>query len=70
MVTAVQVHQAFSTKRKMLRNSLQPHYSLFQIEHALSVNGLDAQLRPQQLSFDNYVSLYRSLHGHSLHDKH
>ena len=61
MVNAVQVNQAFSTKRKMLRNSLQPRYCLSQIETALSANGLDAQLRPQQLSFDKFVSLYISL---------
>ena len=51
-------------KRKMLRNCLQARYSVPQIEAAMSAAKLDAQLRPQQLSFDDYVLLYKGLHPH------
>lgn len=61
---ALQVQQAFSMKRKMLRNCLQARYSVPQIEAAMSAASLDAQLRPQQLSLDDYVLLYRGLHPH------
>ena len=59
----MQVRQAFSMKRKMLRNSLQPLYSLPQITQALTVAGLSAQVRPQQLSLHEYVKLYEALHA-------
>lgn len=59
---ALQVRQAFSMKRKMLRNCLQASYSVPQIEAAMSAASLDAQLRPQQLSLNDYVLLYRGLH--------
>lgn len=52
-------------KRKMLRNCLQARYSVPQIEAALSAASLDAQLRPQQLSLDDYVLLYKGLHLHT-----
>lgn len=51
-------------KRKMLRNCLQACYSVTHIDAAMSAAKLDAQLRPQQLSFDDYVLLYESLHPH------
>ena len=51
-------------KRKMLRNCLQAYYGVTQIEGAMSAAKLDAQLRPQQLSFDDYVLLYEGLHSH------
>lgn len=57
------VRQAFSMKRKMLRNSLQPLYSLPQITQALTVAGLSAQVRPQQLSLHEYAKLYEALHA-------
>ena len=61
-LTAAQVRQAFSMKRKMLRNCLQARYSVAQVEAAMSAARLDTQVRPQQLSFDDYVLLYRGLH--------
>lgn len=51
-------------KRKMLRNCLQTCYSVSQIDTAMSAARLDTQVRPQQLSFDDYVLLYKSLHAH------
>ena len=58
----LQVHQAFSTKRKMLRNSLQPLYDPSHIAHAMTAAGITDTIRPQQLSFGSYVALYKALH--------
>ena len=58
---SIQVRQAFSMKRKMLRNCLQACYSVSQIDTAMSAARLDAQVRPQQLSLDDYILLYRGL---------
>lgn len=49
-------------KRKMLRNSLQALYSASQIEAAMTGTCIQHQVRPQQLTFDEYVSLYKALH--------
>ena len=56
-----QVRQAFATKRKMVRNSLQPLYSASHITSAIEKAQLNFDLRPQQLSFDDYVKLYDAL---------
>lgn len=58
------VRQAFSMKRKMLRNCLQPCYSVSQIDMAMSAARLDAHVRPQQMSLEDYVLLYDGLHAH------
>ena len=60
---SMQVRQAFSMKRKMLRNSLQPMYEQSQISSALDAAGLSETVRPQQLSLDQYVDLYKALHS-------
>ncbi len=59
----LQVRQAFSTKRKMLRNSLQPLYDPSHIAHAMTAADISDKIRPQQLSFESYVALYEALHG-------
>ncbi|DBA88866.1 TPA: hypothetical protein ACH3X2_000111 [Trebouxia sp. C0005] len=56
------VRQAFSTKRKMLRNSLQPLYDPCHIAHAMAAAEISDKVRPQQLSFESYVALYKALH--------
>ncbi|DBA85801.1 hypothetical protein WJX77_005407 [Trebouxia sp. C0004] len=56
------VRQAFSTKRKMLRNSLQPLYDPSRIAHAMTAAEIPDKIRPQQLSFESYVALYKALH--------
>lgn len=58
----LQVRQAFSTKRKMLRNSLQPLYDPCHIAHAMAAAEISDKVRPQQLSFESYVALYKALH--------
>lgn len=59
----LQVRQAFSTKRKMLRNSLQPMYEQSLVKSALEAAGLSDTVRPQQLSLYQYVRLYKALHN-------
>ena len=61
----MQVRQAFSMKRKMLRNSLQPLYTSSDIAEAMTAAGMSAEIRPQQLSFAEYVMLYKALQTHS-----
>ncbi len=59
----LQIRQAFSTKRKMLRNSLQPLYDPSHIADAMTAAEISDKIRPQQLSFESYVALYKALHG-------
>ncbi len=59
----LQVRQAFSTKRKMLRNSLQPLYDPSHIAGAMTAAEISDKIRSQQLSFESYVALYKALHG-------
>lgn len=57
----VQVNKAFSQKRKMMHNSLQPLYSQGEVAAALEAVGLAQTARPQELSLHDFSELYRFL---------
>jgi 16S rRNA (adenine1518-N6/adenine1519-N6)-dimethyltransferase len=53
------VQQAFSQRRKTLRNALKPFFSSQQLEQL----GIDPDFRPQQLSVSDYVKMSNCLSG-------
>lgn len=55
--SAPQVKKAFSQRRKVLRNSLQPLHSAGQVGAALAALGLSADARAQDLTLDDFVRL-------------
>jgi len=54
---------AFQMRRKMLKVSLKGFYSSQTIEEALLSLGLDPKARPEQLSFDEFVSFFELIYG-------
>ncbi|KAK2981661.1 hypothetical protein RJ640_027116 [Escallonia rubra] len=52
------VNSAFNGKRKMLRKSLQHICTSVEIEEALGKVGLPCTARPEELTLENFVSLY------------
>lgn len=55
------VNKAFSERRKMMRNSMQPLFSAQQVEAALSSIKMRPEARAQELTVDKFVELYREL---------
>ena len=55
------VRQAFSMRRKTLRNTLKPLFAVSSIEKALDTLELSASLRPENLSVSQYVNLSNTL---------
>ena len=53
------IKQAFSQRRKTLKNTLRGFYNTDQLHAA----GIDPGRRPQELSIDEYVSLFRQAHN-------
>lgn len=53
--------RAFEHRRKMLRASLKPLYHPDQTTQALNSLGIDAQARPEVLSLNDFINLYRKL---------
>ena len=62
----VQVRQAFSERRKMIRNTLQSVYEPSLVNSALEATGVADTARPQQLSLGQYVQLWRQLNANAL----
>ncbi len=56
------MNKAFSERRKMMRNSLQPMYSSADAEAALQRCGLRMDSRAQDLSVDQFVAFHWALH--------
>lgn len=56
------VRKTFQQKRKMLRSSLKPDYSPDEVEKCLEKLGLTKKARPQELSLENFASLFLDLH--------
>ncbi len=54
---------AFGQRRKMLRSSLKELYSAKQIEQALSRIGHPATQRPEELTVNEFISLFYALSG-------
>lgn len=52
---------AFEHRRKMLRGSLRDLYSPEAVIHALEAIGYHSQTRPEDLSLDDFVALFREL---------
>jgi 16S rRNA A1518/A1519 N6-dimethyltransferase RsmA/KsgA/DIM1 with predicted DNA glycosylase/AP lyase activity len=55
------VNKAFSEKRKMMRNSLQPLFSPEQVAEALTELKLNPMARAQELSLGDFVRFYNRL---------
>jgi 16S rRNA (adenine1518-N6/adenine1519-N6)-dimethyltransferase len=55
---ATLVRQAFSQRRKTLKNTLRDLCNTEQIDTA----GIDPGKRPQELSVDDYIRLFRQIH--------
>ena len=55
------VRKAFQQRRKMIRSSLKTLYPANQIEAALQEIGLSPTARPQELSLDEWINLYKLL---------
>ena len=55
------VRSAFASRRKMLRNNLQPANGGAEVEAALARAGLPATARAQEVSLDQFVQLYGML---------
>ena len=53
--------EAFSHRRKMLRASLKEMYGSSHVEEALKKIGRSAQSRPEELSLNEFISLYDDL---------
>eukprot|EP00775_Hariotina_reticulata_P010380 gene10380-10538_t len=58
----VLVNKAFSERRKMLRNTLQPLYTAKQVEAALSEASIRPDARAQDLSVEQFAAVYNHLH--------
>jgi len=58
------VRQAFTERRKMLRNTLHCLFEPALVSSALEATGLDAKIRPQQLDLQQYVRLWQQLLTH------
>ena len=58
---AVQVNQAFSGKRKTLRNSLQGPYEPDSVESACEEAGIPADARAQNLTLEEMLLLFKHL---------
>lgn len=54
---------AFSQRRKMLRSSLRSLYSTEMITEALLSLHLNSQVRPEELSVDDFIQLFEKLHS-------
>jgi 16S rRNA (adenine1518-N6/adenine1519-N6)-dimethyltransferase len=52
----------FQMRRKMLRRSLSKLYSTERVSSTLESLGLNPQSRPEDLSLDNFIELYKGLH--------
>ena len=57
----MQVHQAFSGKRKTLRNSLQGPYEPEPVESACDKAGIPADARAQNLTLEEMLLLFKHL---------
>lgn len=55
------ITQAFSQRRKKMRNTLQPGFSGSQVEQALAQSGLNRNARAQDLSLEQFATLYGHL---------
>jgi 16S rRNA (adenine1518-N6/adenine1519-N6)-dimethyltransferase len=52
------LRKAFQQRRKMLRSSLKSLYSSDKIEESLTQLSLNVQVRPEQLSLEEFIQLY------------
>lgn len=52
-----QINKAFSQRRKVLRNSLQPMYGTAEVAVALEAAGLGQEARAQDLSLEQFAAL-------------
>lgn len=55
------VGKAFLSRRKMMRNSIEPLYTTAQVEEALGKCGLRKDARAQDLSLDDFVRVHHAL---------
>ena len=55
------VAKAFSERRKMIRNSVQPIYSQEEVEGALKASGLRVDSRAQDLTVEDFVTVHNLL---------
>lgn len=58
----MQINQAFSQRRKMMRNALQPLYSSAASEAALVASKLRPDARAQDLSVQQFADVHWELH--------
>jgi 16S rRNA (adenine1518-N6/adenine1519-N6)-dimethyltransferase len=56
---------AFGQRRKMLRTSLKPLYSTEQVLEGLKAIGCGEQVRPENLSLQDFLNLFKFLQDHS-----
>jgi 16S rRNA A1518/A1519 N6-dimethyltransferase RsmA/KsgA/DIM1 with predicted DNA glycosylase/AP lyase activity len=55
------VGKAFLSRRKMMRNSIEPLYTTAQVEEALGKCGLRKDARAQDLSLNDFVRVHHAL---------
>lgn len=55
------VRTAFAQRRKMLKSSLKKLYPLEKIEEGLSGIGISSQVRPEELSLEEFIHLFKRL---------
>ncbi len=55
------VRKAFQQRRKMIRSSLKTAYPLEKIEEACALLHIDPQIRPEQISLEQWITLYLHL---------
>ncbi|MES2121382.1 MAG: 16S rRNA (adenine(1518)-N(6)/adenine(1519)-N(6))-dimethyltransferase RsmA [Chlamydiota bacterium] len=58
----IMTRTAFHQKRKMLRTSLKELYPIQAIEHALTLLHEPVTARPEELSTEQWITLFKSLH--------
>lgn len=57
------VKSSFSMRRKTLINNLKDRYKKEKVSNALSALGLKENIRPEDISVENYIKLYQLLNG-------
>jgi 16S rRNA (adenine1518-N6/adenine1519-N6)-dimethyltransferase len=55
------IRTAFLKRRKMLRSSLKELYPAERVEQGLQKIGLNPLARPEELSRDEFIALYKEL---------
>ncbi|CAM0117784.1 16S rRNA (adenine(1518)-N(6)/adenine(1519)-N(6))-dimethyltransferase RsmA [Rhabdochlamydiaceae symbiont of Dictyostelium giganteum] len=57
--------RAFQQRRKMVRTSLKEHYALTHIEEGLECIGKGLNVRPEELTLADFLTLFSKVHHHT-----